>query len=133
MKQIIPGEELILTVSGSAGLGLSESLDLPFVQEVFAEKIAAQRFCPGTDVIIELGGEDAKILFLTGGFEMRMNGTCAGGTGAFIDQMASLMQITPLELNDLAAKAPDHPAHCLALRRVCQIRHSAASQSGRKA
>ena len=92
-----PGEELILTVSGSAGLGLSESLDLPFVQEVFAEKIAAQRFCPGTDVIIELGGEDAKILFLTGGFEMRMNGTCAGGTGAFIDQMASLMQITPLE------------------------------------
>ena len=100
-----PGEELILTVSGSAGLGLSESLDLPFVQEVFAEKIAAQRFCPGTDVIIELGGEDAKILFLTGGFEMRMNGTCAGGTGAFIDQMASLMQITPLELNDLAAKA----------------------------
>ena len=74
---------------------MSESLDLPFVQEVFAEKIAAQRFCPGTDVVIELGGEDAKILFLTGGFEMRMNGTCAGGTGAFIDQMASLMQITP--------------------------------------
>ena len=104
-----PGEELILTVSGSAGLGLSESLDLPFVQEVFAEKIAAQRFCPGTDVIIELGGEDAKILFLTGGFEMRMNGTCAGGTGAFIDQMASLMQITPLELNDLAAKAQTIP------------------------
>ena len=63
---------------------------------------------------------------------MRMNGTCAGGTGAFIDQMASLMQITPLELNDLAAKAQTI-RHCLALRRVCQIRHSAASQSGRKA
>ena len=100
-----PGEELILTVSGSAGLGLSESLDLPFVQEVFAEKIAAQRFCPGTDVIIELGGEDAKILFLTGGFEMRMNGTCAGGTGAFIDQMAVLLDVTPSELDELAQGA----------------------------
>ena len=104
-----PGEDVLLTVSGSAGLGLSENLDLPFVQEVFAEKLAAERFCPGTDVVIELGGEDAKILFLTGGFEMRMNGTCAGGTGAFIDQMASLMQITPLELNDLAAKAQAIP------------------------
>ena len=104
-----PGEDLLLTVSGSAGLGLSENLALPFVQEVFAEKLAAERFCPGTDVVIELGGEDAKILFLTGGFEMRMNGTCAGGTGAFIDQMASLMQITPLELNDLAAKAEAVP------------------------
>ena len=104
-----PAEEVLLTISGSAGLGLSEALGLPFVQEVFAEKIAAQRFCPGTDVVIELGGEDAKILFLTGGFEMRMNGTCAGGTGAFIDQMASLMQITPSELNDLAAKAQTIP------------------------
>ena len=104
-----PGEVVLLTVSGSAGLGLSENLDLPFVQEVFAEKIAAERFSPGTDVVIELGGEDAKILFLTGGFEMRMNGTCAGGTGAFIDQMASLMQITPTELNDLAAKAQTIP------------------------
>ena len=100
-----PGEELILTVSGSAGLGLSESLDLPFVQEVFAEKIAAQRFCPGTDVIIELGGEDAKILFLTGGFEMRMNGTCAGGTGAFIDQMAALLNTDAGGLNELAQNA----------------------------
>ena len=104
-----PEEDVLLTVSGSAGLGLSETLGLPFVQEVFAEKLAAERFCPGTDVVIELGGEDAKILFLTGGFEMRMNGTCAGGTGAFIDQMASLMQITPTELNDLAARAQAVP------------------------
>ena len=108
-EQEFPGEQVLLTISGSAGLGLSEALELPFVQEVFAEKLAAERFCPGTDVVIELGGEDAKILFLTGGFEMRMNGTCAGGTGAFIDQMASLMQITPTQLNDLAAQAETIP------------------------
>lgn len=98
-----PGEEMYLTVSGSAGLGLAEQLPLPFVQEVYATRIAARHFAPETDVVIELGGEDAKILFLSGGFEMRMNGTCAGGTGAFIDQMSSLMDVTPEELNDLAA------------------------------
>ncbi len=74
------------------------------MQEVYAEKLAVQRAAPDTDVVIELGGEDAKILFLSGGFEMRMNGTCAGGTGAFIDQMAALLHVTPTELNDLAAK-----------------------------
>lgn len=110
LEEQFPEEELRLTISGSAGLGLSEALRLPFVQEVFAEKLSAEQYCPGTDVVIELGGEDAKILFLTGGFEMRMNGTCAGGTGAFIDQMASLMQVTPSELNKLAAQAEAVPA-----------------------
>ena len=99
-----PGEEMELALSGSAGMGLADELDLPFVQEVYAERIAVRRLRPDTDVVIELGGEDAKILFLTGGFEMRMNGTCAGGTGAFIDQMAALMQVSAEELNELAAR-----------------------------
>ncbi len=110
LEEEFPDEKILLTVSGSAGLGLSEALGLPFVQEVFAEKLSAEKYCPGTDTVIELGGEDAKILFLTGGFEMRMNGTCAGGTGAFIDQMASLMHITPSGLNELAAGAETVPS-----------------------
>lgn len=105
-----PKEKVLLSISGSAGMGLAERSDIQFVQEVYATRIAVNRLVPGTDAVIELGGEDAKILFLTdgnnaSGLEVRMNGSCAGGTGAFIDQMASLMQITPLELNDLAAKA----------------------------
>lgn len=103
IASIVGDEPFLVTLSGSAGMGISERLDLPFVQEVYAEKLAVSRFNPGTDVVIELGGEDAKILFLTNGFEMRMNGTCAGGTGAFIDQMASLMDCTVDDLNDLAS------------------------------
>ena len=99
-----PGEDMETALSGSAGMGLADELDIPFVQEVYAERIAVKRLIPATDVVIELGGEDAKILFLTGGFEMRMNGTCAGGTGAFIDQMAALMQVSVDEMNDLAAR-----------------------------
>ena len=99
-----PGEVISITLSGSAGMGLADALAVPFVQEVYAERLAVKALCPDTDAVIELGGEDAKILFLRGGFEMRMNGTCAGGTGAFIDQMASLMQVTPDDINDLAAR-----------------------------
>ncbi len=102
IKEHYGDEPVGAAVSGSAGMGIAEKLSLPFVQEVYAEKLAVERLSPGTDAVIELGGEDAKILFLTGGFEMRMNGTCAGGTGAFIDQMASLMKISPDEMNDLA-------------------------------
>ena len=91
-----------LTVSGSAGMGFAQSLGLDFVQEVYATRIAVSRLLPGTDAVIELGGEDAKILFLTGGTEVRMNGSCAGGTGAFIDQMASLLEIAPSEMNEIA-------------------------------
>ncbi len=83
-----------IVVSGSAGMGIANELGLPFTQEVYATKIAVNRLLPGTDVVIELGGEDAKILFLTNGMEVRMNGSCAGGTGAFIDQMVSLLGIT---------------------------------------
>ena len=103
IQKQFPDEKMTAAISGSAGMGIADKLGLPFVQEVYAEKLAVERLIPGTDVVVELGGEDAKILFLTGGFEMRMNGTCAGGTGAFIDQMASLLNITVDELNRLAS------------------------------
>lgn len=102
--EVLHSDRVQLAVSGSAGIGIAESCRLPFVQEVYATRIAANRLLPGTDVVIELGGEDAKILFLSGGIEVRMNGSCAGGTGAFIDQMATLLNITPEEMNTLAAE-----------------------------
>ena len=95
-------KEMYIALSGSAGMGMANDLHIPFVQEVYATRNAVKKIAPETDVVIELGGEDAKILFLSGGMEVRMNGTCAGGTGAFIDQMASLLNITPEELNILA-------------------------------
>ncbi len=91
-----------LSFSGSAGMGIAESCKFPFYQEVYATREATKNLYPETDAIIELGGEDAKILFLTGGVEVRMNGTCAGGTGAFIDQMASLLNVPIEEVNELA-------------------------------
>lgn len=97
------GETCYLAISGSAGMGMAETCDIQFVQEVYATKVAAERNVPGTNCIIELGGEDAKILFLDGGsMEARMNGTCAGGTGAFIDQMANLLGVPVEEMNELA-------------------------------
>ena len=96
-----------VSLSGSAGMGLSEKSGIPFVQEVYATRLAVNRFLPGTDSVIELGGEDAKILFLTNGLEVRMNGTCAGGTGAFIDQMATLLGISMDEVDRLAENATE--------------------------
>ena len=98
----IGAEPVKLAISGSAGMGLAQSCGVPFVQEVFATRVAANRLAPGTDCIIELGGEDAKILFLTGGTEVRMNGSCAGGTGAFIDQMATLLKMSADEMDKAA-------------------------------
>lgn len=95
-------EPVVCAISGSAGMGLAERAKIPFVQEVYATKVAISHRLPETDVVIELGGEDAKILFLKGNLEVRMNGTCAGGTGAFADQMASLMQVSVDEMNELA-------------------------------
>lgn len=102
INELFPDQKMEIAITGSAGMGFAQNLDIPFVQEVFATKIAANKFKPDTDVIIELGGEDAKILFLSNGLEVRMNGTCAGGTGAFIDQMATLLKIPVEEINDLA-------------------------------
>ena len=99
------GNKALLSISGSAGMGLADSCGVPFVQEVFSTRVAVKRFVPATDCVIELGGEDAKILFLTNGTEVRMNGSCAGGTGAFIDQMATLLKMSADEMNKAAEKA----------------------------
>ena len=96
------GRDVCVAVTGSAGLGVAKACGLDFVQEVFATAGAVEAFLPGTDAVIELGGEDAKIIFFTGGLEERMNGSCAGGTGAFIVQMATLLGVTPDQLDDLA-------------------------------
>ena len=91
-----------ITITGSGGLLLANWLGVPFIQEVIANKTAIERIIPRTDVAIELGGEDAKIIYFDGGIEQRMNGTCAGGTGAFIDQMATLLDTDASGLNELA-------------------------------
>ncbi len=92
-------------VTGSGGLSVSQWLNIPFIQEVIAATTAVKKLIPKTDVVIELGGEDAKITYFKGGVEQRMNGTCAGGTGAFIDQMAALLETDALGLNELAKGA----------------------------
>ena len=92
-RNVKGAENAYFAMSGSAGMGVAESCGIDFVQEVYATRVAANTFIENTDVIIELGGEDAKILFLSGGMEVRMNGSCAGGTGAFIDQMAMLLNV----------------------------------------
>jgi predicted CoA-substrate-specific enzyme activase len=105
MKPYLGDESFTFSVSGSAGMGLSQNLSMPFVQEVYATRTAILAYLPGSDVVIELGGEDAKILFLKGNLEVRMNGTCAGGTGSFIDQMAALLNVGDDQLDDLAKEA----------------------------
>lgn len=96
------GHRLTVAITGSGGLSVSELLGLTFVQEVIAGSKAIERYIPGTDVVIELGGEDAKITFFDKGVDQRMNGICAGGTGAFIDQMAVLLKTDAAGLNKLA-------------------------------
>lgn len=104
-EKYVRGDKAILAISGSAGMGLADTAIIPFVQEVYATRVAASRLAPDTDCVIELGGEDAKILFLTHGIEVRMNGSCAGGTGAFIDQMATLLKMSSDEMDREAQKA----------------------------
>ncbi len=104
---LLGDNEIKVAISGSAGMGLAESAGLEFTQEVYATKIAAATYNKDTDVIIELGGEDAKILFLSGSLEVRMNGSCAGGTGAFIDQMATLLGIGMEDVDILSSKATE--------------------------
>lgn len=95
-------EPIRLAITGSGGLALADNLHVPFVQEVIAETRAIDQEYPQADVIIELGGEDAKITYLKPTPEQRMNGSCAGGTGAFIDQMATLLDTDAAGLNDMA-------------------------------
>ncbi len=101
-KDVLKDKAVSISITGSGGLSLADSLDIPFVQEVIASTEAVEKLAPETDVAIELGGEDAKITYFGQSLEQRMNGTCAGGTGAFIDQMASLLKTDASGLNDYA-------------------------------
>ena len=100
----LSGQRVKLVITGSAGLGVAKAAGLDFVQEVYATAAAVNTYIPDTDAVIELGGEDAKIIFFGGALEERMNGSCAGGTGAFIDQMATLMNVTVNELDELSLR-----------------------------
>ncbi len=104
IQGMLAGQQVKLVVTGSAGLGVAKAAGLDFVQEVYATAAAVSRYIPDTDAVIELGGEDAKIIFFGGALEERMNGSCAGGTGAFIDQMATLMNVSMEELDALSLK-----------------------------
>ena len=105
LRREFPDVLFKICITGSAGLGLAQSAEIPFVQEVHAAFLAVKADYPQADVVIELGGEDAKMIFLTGGVEQRMNGSCAGGTGAFIDQMATLLGISADEMDAISLKA----------------------------
>lgn len=105
LGDLIGTERVSVAISGSAGLGLSRAANLPFVQEVFATGETVRHLEPDTNAVVELGGEDAKVIFFDGGTDERMNGTCAGGTGAFIDQMATLLDLTVEELDALSLEA----------------------------
>ena len=104
LRDMLSGQEIKVTVTGSAGLGVADAAGIDFVQEVYATAAAVNTYIPDTDAVIELGGEDAKIIFFGGALEERMNGSCAGGTGAFIDQMATLMNVTVNELDELSLR-----------------------------
>ena len=97
-----PNTNFTIALTGSGAMSAANFLGLPFIQEVVSCKRAVEKYIPQTDVVIELGGEDAKIIYFDKSIEQRMNGTCAGGTGAFIDQMASLLHTDPDGLNELA-------------------------------
>ena len=104
-QRVIGDVPMRVSITGSGGMLLAKWLGLEFVQEVIASKRAVETLIPQTDCAIELGGEDAKIIYFDNGIEQRMNGTCAGGTGAFIDQMASLLHTDATGLNELAKGA----------------------------
>ena len=98
----IGDHKVSIAITGSGGMGLADVAKIPFVQEVIAATTTVEKFIPQTDVVIELGGEDAKMTFFGDTLEQRMNGTCAGGTGAFIDQMAGLLKTDANGVNELA-------------------------------
>lgn len=101
-EEVIGSQGMTMSITGSGGMGLADVLEIPFVQEVIACTRTVEEVIPETDVAIELGGEDAKITFFEGALEQRMNGSCAGGTGAFIDQMAVLLKTDANGVNELA-------------------------------
>ncbi|WP_294175427.1 2-hydroxyacyl-CoA dehydratase [uncultured Selenomonas sp.] len=104
LKKIVGGEKFSFALTGSAGMGVAQHIGLPFVQEVIACASAVRSLIPETDTVVELGGEDAKVTYFGDAPEQRMNGVCAGGTGSFIDHMASLLSTDAAGLNALAEK-----------------------------
>ena len=104
LLETVKDQSIQMAVTGSGGMFLEDYLGIPFVQEVIAETKAIRSLLPHTEVIIELGGEDSKITYLSGNVEQRMNSICAGGTGAFIDQMATLLDTDASGLNALASE-----------------------------
>ena len=102
LAKTYPNNEFTIALTGSGAMSAARFLDVPFIQEVISCKRAVEKYIPQTDVVIELGGEDAKIIYFDKFVEQRMNGTCAGGTGAFLDQMASLLHTDTAGLNELA-------------------------------
>lgn len=104
VKETIKDGKVFLAISGSAGMGLAQASNIEFVQEVYATAKTVKLWMEDASAVIELGGEDAKIIFFDRGIDERMNSTCAGGTGAFIDQMSTLLNVTPDELDKLALK-----------------------------
>jgi len=105
IRPLIAGRAFTAAISGSAGMGLAEAAGIPFVQEVYATSETVRALEPGAGTVIELGGEDAKVIFFKGGIDERMNGSCAGGTGAFIDQMATLLDVSLEEMDALSLDA----------------------------
>ena len=102
LQKDFPNSSYTMALTGSGALEISKILEVDFIQEVISCKRAVEKYIPETDVVIELGGEDAKIIYFDKFIEQRMNGTCAGGTGAFLDQMASLLNTDTQGLNELS-------------------------------
>ena len=102
LAERFPDNVFTIALTGSGAMSAARFLELPFIQEVVSCKRVVEKYLPQTDVVIELGGEDAKIIYFDNFIEQRMNGTCAGGTGAFLDQMASLLNTDTAGLNELA-------------------------------
>lgn len=105
MKNRLGDADVRVALTGSAAIGIAEELGVPFVQEVVATTRALKAAYPEADAAIELGGEDAKVVYLSGGLEQRMNATCAGGAGGFIDTIAFMLDVDPADMNALAFKA----------------------------
>ena len=105
MASLLSEKPFTVAISGSAGLGVAQGAEIFFAQEVYATAACVRALAPDTGVVIELGGEDAKVIFFQGGVDERMNGTCAGGTGAFIDQMAVLLNMSVSEMDEISLRA----------------------------
>lgn len=119
-----PENTFTIALTGSGAMSAASFLNLPFIQEVVSCIRAVEKYIPKTDVVIELGGEDAKIIYFDNSIEQRMNGTCAGGTGAFIDQMASLLHTDASGLNELAKNHKMTYPIASRCRSLCKNRHT---------